>query len=442
MAAAADRLAAAARHGAGIGLGWRPEVALLLLDRPDLAFTEVIAESIAGPARRDGTVPTHVPHHLAEWLTATGRPCIPHGVKLGLGGAERPAQDRIARLAAAARAVDAPLVSEHLAFVRAGGIEIGHLTPLPRTRAMVDLLVEHIGIVADGLPVPFAVEHAAALFGWPDDELDEAAFVAEVVGRSGAALVLDLANVVVGCANHGGTPSHFLDTVPLEQVAYVHVAGGVERDGLRHDTHAHPLWPEVLDLVAEVAERAPWAPVLLERDDRFPPRAELEAELDSLTDVRIVPSESVTRRPLPRPAASNRSREEGLADRQAELARALVAGGPVPDGFDAGRIAVAADALRHKRAGEVRDRFPALAHALDQGAGFDHGPGFETAFVAYARTVPPPGSTVADGLAFAATLDRAALTEQARDELAVSRRRGRGGRRGFRGGPPRGPRRR
>jgi uncharacterized protein len=62
----------------------------------------------------------------------------------------------------------------------------------------------------------------------------------------------------------------------------VHVAGGVERDGLYHDTHAHPTPPGVLDLVAELCSRRDPPGVLLERDDAYPPEAELAAELDAI----------------------------------------------------------------------------------------------------------------------------------------------------------------
>src|SRR6516162_2883535 len=71
---------------------------------------------------------------------------------------------------------------------------------------------------------------------------------------------------------------------PLERLAYVHVAGGVERLGLYHDTHAHPVTPAVLNLLAELCARASVPGVLLERDDRFPPDAELTAELGAMAE--------------------------------------------------------------------------------------------------------------------------------------------------------------
>lgn len=43
------------------------------------------------------------------------------------------------------------------------------------------------------------------------------------------------------------------------------------------------------------------------------------------------------------------SEHETLARRQEALVRALVAGGPVPPGFDAAAVAAAGEVCRHKR---------------------------------------------------------------------------------------------
>jgi hypothetical protein len=78
----------------------------------------------------------------------------------------------------------------------------------------------------------------------------------------------------------------------------------------------------------------------------------------------------------------------GLADRQAALVRALVAGEAVPAGFDPAAVGAAA----HKRAREVAARHPELVHAT--------GPDFTERFVEWARHRPKDG-TAADALRFA-----------------------------------------
>ncbi|MFB8276123.1 hypothetical protein [Nocardia colli] len=83
---------------------------------------------------------------------------------------------------------------------------------------------------------------------------------------------------------------------------------------------------------------------------------------------------------------------DALAERQAALIRALVAGSPVPAGFDTDSVAAAARALLHKRAGAVAHRFPLLAHAC--------GDDFTARFIAWAADKPKT-STAADATAFA-----------------------------------------
>jgi uncharacterized protein len=153
---------------------------------------------------------------------------------------------------------------------------------VPRTREALDVLATNVRLAQAELGVPLALEHVAALLEWPAPELDEATFLTEVLDRTGAWLLLDVANLYANARNHGGDPLAFLDALPLERVAYVHVAGGVERDGLYHDTHAHPTPPAVLDLLAELCGRRDPPGVMLERDDDYPPGPELAAELDAI----------------------------------------------------------------------------------------------------------------------------------------------------------------
>ena len=256
----------------GLGIGWRGELALPIDRRRDLGFVELVAEDFR---------PWELPPPI-ERLTARGISIVPHGVSLSLGSAEPPDPARLQTLARLAERCAAPLVSEHIAFVRGGGIETGHLLPLPRTREALDLVVANIRIAKAALPVPLAVENIASLFDWPGAEMDEATFLTEVLEQADVLLLLDVENVHANCRNLGGDSHAFLDRLPLERIAYVHVAGGIERDGLYHDTHAHAVPRAVLDLLEELCARTPVPGVMLERDDRFSAHAVLNAELDAI----------------------------------------------------------------------------------------------------------------------------------------------------------------
>ncbi|GIJ77507.1 hypothetical protein SAMN05443287_11247 [Micromonospora phaseoli] len=259
----------------GVGIGWRPEIAGFVAELPGLRFVEVVAETvpIAGPP----------PAGLVE-LRERGVTVVPHGVRLSLGGAEPVEPARVAHLATVAELLAAPLVSEHIAFVRAGGLEAGHLLPLPRTREAVDVVCANVARTQAELPVPIALEPIAALFDWPDDELDEAAFLGEILERTGALLLLDIANVHANARNRGTDPLALLDRLPLDRVAYLHVAGGAEHGGFYHDTHTDPVNREVLELLGELCARHRPPAALLERDGHYPPAAELRTELDAVAD--------------------------------------------------------------------------------------------------------------------------------------------------------------
>lgn len=261
----------------GVGIGWRPEIDLTVERLSGVDFVEVLAENI-------GTGPPGPPLSL-RILRERGLPVVAHAVSLSLGGAEPPDRDRVAHLAAVAQAVDAPLVSDHVAFTRAGGLDSGHLLPVPRTRDALDVLVANVREAQLQLPAPLAMENIAALLDWPDAELTEGQFLAELVDRTGCWLLLDIANLHANATNLGTDVDTFLDTLPLDRIAYVHVAGGVEHDGIYHDTHAHPVPADVLDVLARLCARVRPPGVLLERDDRYPADADLAAELAAIRAV-------------------------------------------------------------------------------------------------------------------------------------------------------------
>ncbi|WP_106247071.1 DUF692 domain-containing protein [Allonocardiopsis opalescens] len=263
----------------GVGIGWRPEIAGFVAALPGLRFTEVIAESV------DADHPD--PQLLA--LRERGVTVVPHGVRLSLGGAEPVRPERVALLADRAQLLEAPLVSEHIAFVRAGGLEAGHLLPVPRNRAALDVLADNIRRTTDALPVPLAVEPIAALFDWPDAEYDEAGFLTELLDRTDALLLLDVANVYANARNRGEDPLDLIERLPLERIAYCHVAGGDDREGVYHDTHSHPVPPEVFGLVRELCARHRPPGLMIERDGAYPSAAELRGELDALADAAGLP---------------------------------------------------------------------------------------------------------------------------------------------------------
>ncbi|MFD8200880.1 DUF692 domain-containing protein [Streptomyces sp. NPDC003470] len=386
----------------GTGIGWRPEIADVVECMPGIDWVEAVAENLC---------PGHLPESLLR-LRERGVTVVPHGVSLGLGGAERPEPGRLAALAERAEVLGSPLVTEHIAFVRAGGplsasplLEAGHLLPVPRTRDALDVLCENVRVAQDALPVPLAVENIAALISWPGEEMTEGQFLYELADRTGVRLLVDVANLYTNHVNRGEDPAEALRELPLEAIAYVHVAGGFERDGVWHDSHAHPVPRPVLDILTDLASRVAPPGVLLERDENFPGEAELRGEVEAIRSA-VDKGRAEAPGPVPTGAASASRAEaepavpgsvrQRLALAQAALLSALVAGTPVPEGFDRVRLGVQARALAGKRADVVAKVAPELPVIL--------GASYRPLFLSYAQGHPMTGGYRRDALEFAGRL--------------------------------------
>jgi uncharacterized protein (UPF0276 family) len=256
----------------GVGIGYRSSFrGELFLNRRSVDFLEITADPFfESPPGTDG--------HLE--LLAAHFTLIPHGLNLSLGSAEGIDPDYLGRLAALVRWLDPPWWSEHLAFTRAGGIEIGHLTPLPFTREAVDVLCRNIDAVRRRIETPLILENITYALTLPGAEMDEAEFLAEALERTGCGLLLDVANLHTNAVNHGYDPVGFLDRLPPDRVVQLHVAGGHWHDGLLIDSHSAPISPEVWALAEAVVARFPVKGIVLERDEDLPPFTELLAELE------------------------------------------------------------------------------------------------------------------------------------------------------------------
>jgi uncharacterized protein len=326
----------------GIGIGWRPEIDLTIERLPGVDFVEAIADRLRPPA---------LPESL-RLLRDRGVTVIPHGVGLGLGGAEPPDPDRLAHLAGCAGMLGAPFVSEHVAFVRAGGVAAGHLLPVPRDRECLDVLVDNVRRAQSALPVPLVLENVAALFGWPEEELSEAEFLGELVDRTGVGLLIDVANLHTNAVNQGLDPVATLAGLPLDALRYVHVAGGLRRDGVWHDTHTRAPDEDIYRVLAALCALTSPPGVMLEWDAEYPND---QVFIDTLGRIRSIvenqaPARAAAPPPRPRPGRSSSgslpAARARLGERQGALLHNLLDGGPPPPGFEPERLRTQAYRLR------------------------------------------------------------------------------------------------
>ncbi|MFE4258055.1 DUF692 family multinuclear iron-containing protein [Streptomyces sp. NPDC056883] len=258
----------------GSGIGYRTEIKDAIgspASRVD--WLEVITEHylFAPPDVRD------VLHRLRRRFRI-----VPHGLELSIGAPREPSPRYLDALAQLVDELDAPWFSDHLCFTRAAGVALGTLTPLPRTRDIAREVGRRAQRVQAAVGRPLILENVTYYINL-DSPLSEAQFIAEVMENCECGLLLDLTNLDINARNHGYSATEFLDTIPVERVVQVHLAGGTagEDERMDLDTHSEPVPPAVWDLLTELVERAPVRATLLERDQNFPDDfGQLQAELD------------------------------------------------------------------------------------------------------------------------------------------------------------------
>ena len=255
-----------------VGIGWRGELAAgIFSNLEQLDLLEIIADdhfrSSARELRPLRTLATQVPITL-------------HGVSMGLASSEAVSAFRMENMARVVDALRPESWSEHLAFVRAGGIEIGHLAAPPRTEANIAATLANIERATRIVGVAPLLENIATLIAPPASTLDEAEWTSAIIGHSGAGLLLDLHNLYANAVNFNIDPVDLLMRMPLTRVRAVHLSGGewIAEPGdaipsrMRLlDDHVHDVPPIVFTLL-EVLAREVLQPldVIVERDGAYP----------------------------------------------------------------------------------------------------------------------------------------------------------------------------
>jgi uncharacterized protein (UPF0276 family) len=258
------------------GIGFRtPHFADMIATRPPVGFLEVHAENYMG----GGTPPRQLETLRGSW------PVSLHGVGLSLGSAEGLNLRHLERLAALVDRIQPLFVSEHLSWSVSGGLYLNDLLPLPYTQESLAVVAGNVQRLQDRLRRPVLIENPSAYLRFAYAEMTEAQFLAALCQRTGCGLLFDVNNVFVTCANLGGTPSEWLDALPADAVAELHLAGHCINhadDGSRIliDDHGSPVATAVWDLYARAVQCFPRALTLIEWDSHLPELPVLLAEAD------------------------------------------------------------------------------------------------------------------------------------------------------------------
>lgn len=256
----------------GAGLGYRDAYQTdVYRFREAIDFLEIIADHFFDP----------VPLRARQLdLLQAHFTLIPHGLGLSLGSAEGLDEDYLKRFANLVERIEPPYWSEHLAFTKAAGIDIGHLTPLPKTRQTLTVLRDNIRRACDRIQRPLILENITETIRFPHEQLGAAEFFTEVTEQNDCGLLLDVTNLYINSVNHRFDPLKVLWKLPPERIVQLHFVGGHWEDGQLLDSHSAATPEEIWQLLDEVLKFAPVKGVLLERDEKLPPLPELVGELE------------------------------------------------------------------------------------------------------------------------------------------------------------------
>jgi hypothetical protein len=260
--------------------------AALLEERPDVPFFEILAENHIQPG--DPSRP------VLEALRARA-PVTLHSVGMSLGGVDPLDLPHLAKLRALADFLEPALVSDHLAWTSVDGRHLHDLLPVPLLEEAVTHVADRVARAQDALGRRIALENASGYVRFAESELAEWEFLGEVAARADCLILLDVNNVFVSAANLGFSAEAYVDALPRERVAQLHIAGHEVSDELLLDTHGAPVADPVFALFERAVARFGALPAVLERDRAIPPLGALldEARKADALLARALPSDSV-----------------------------------------------------------------------------------------------------------------------------------------------------
>lgn len=254
----------------GVGIGLRiPHYQHIFEKKPVVDWFEIISENFMV----DGGRPLYVLDQILERYRV-----VQHGVSMYFGSAEALNREHLRRLKTLVKRTGTPWLTDHLCWGSVDGRYSHDLLPMPYTFEAARKTAQKIREVRDFLEVPICVENVSSYAEFHVSEMTEWEFLNEVVEDADCGILLDVNNIYVSSRNHNFDPLDYVNNVPHERVAQIHIAGHSKFEKYILDTHDHapidPVWKlygKAIDLIGPTA-------TLLEWDDLIPSFDEVHRE--------------------------------------------------------------------------------------------------------------------------------------------------------------------
>ncbi|HET6619492.1 MAG TPA: DUF692 domain-containing protein [Dongiaceae bacterium] len=205
-----------------------------------------------------------------------------HGVGLSLGSAEGLDEDHLARVAALVRRIEPAAISDHVSWSVTGGVYFNDLLPLPYDEESLAVIARNVMRFQEAVGRPVMVENPSTYLRHVQSDRAEPQFLAELCGRCGCGLLLDVNNVFVSAENHGYDAHAYLAAIAGLPIGEIHLSGHhLRRIGdraIRIDDHGSPVSDPVWALYERTLALIGPRPTLIEWDSALPPLQTLLAE--------------------------------------------------------------------------------------------------------------------------------------------------------------------
>jgi uncharacterized protein (UPF0276 family) len=254
----------------GIGIGLRiPHYEHIFEKKPVVDWFEIISENyMIGGGR-----PLAMLDRILERFRV-----VQHGVSMYFGSAEKLNKEHLNRLKTLLKRTNSPWISDHLCWGSVDGTYSHDLLPMPYTFEAARVTARRVREARDFLEVPIAVENVSSYAEFHMSEMTEWEFLNEVVEQADCGILLDVNNIYVSSRNHDFDPYEYLNSIPAERVAQIHIAGHSKFRKYILDTHDHPVMDPVWKMYEHAIRRIGPTATLLEWDDKIPSFDEVHAE--------------------------------------------------------------------------------------------------------------------------------------------------------------------
>lgn len=266
-----------------VGVGLRsPHINYFIEQEPQVSWLEIHSENYFSPrsVARNQLRSIRKNHQVS---------C--HGIGLSLGSVQGINTSHLQQLKALIDEIQPLFVSEHLSWSENGGHYFNDLLPLPYTEEALDVFCRNVLTVQDVIKRPILIENPSSYLQFNHSTISEWEFLAQVQQRTECRLLLDLNNVHVSAFNHGFSSQTYIDSIPVDTVDEIHLAGfsinPLPQGEIWIDTHSKPVSAEVWQLYQHWCEKHGSRRTLIEWDLDIPDVEVLLTEANKASEILI-----------------------------------------------------------------------------------------------------------------------------------------------------------